>query len=144
MYKYNYPMSSMTADLIVTSRTEPLRILLIKRKNNPYQGMYALPGGFVDVDETTREAASRELFEETGLEIDSSRFIGPMLFDSVDRDPRQRTYSAAYKLFVEEGETDIVAGDDAKEVEWVRLDSILSNEINLAFDHRQIVDDFTR
>lgn len=107
------------------------KVLLIRRKNPPFKGEYALPGGFVDPDETVVEARVREVEEETGLALDQLQLIG--VYSSPGRDPRGRTVSAA---FLGRAKTDVIrAGDDAAEAEWVSD----WKSLNLAFDHRQIL-----
>lgn len=109
------------------------RLLLIRRKNPPFQGQYALPGGFVDYGETAEQAAARELTEETGLTATALSLIG--VYSDPTRDPRQHVVSIAYLVHV----ADFVprAGDDASQAEFVAdwRDQIL------AFDHNKIVAD---
>lgn len=109
------------------------RLLLIRRKNPPFQQHYALPGGFVDYGETTEQAAARELAEETGLTAAALALVG--VYSDPDRDPRGHTVSIAYLVRV----TDFVprAGDDASAAEFV---ADWQREA-LAFDHNQIVAD---
>src|SRR5215471_12909073 len=90
-------------------------VLLIRRKNPPFQGMFALPGGFVEAGETTEAAALRELKEETGIEGHSPRLIG--VYSDPNRDPRHHTISAVY--LVELGSYEVKAGDDAAAAEFV-------------------------
>ena len=111
-------------------------VLLIRRKNPPFQGMYALPGGFVEVGETTEAAALRELKEETGIEGHSPRLVG--VYSDPKRDPRHHTISAVY--LVEPRSYEVKAGDDAASAQFVanwRAEP-------LAFDHRQILADALR
>jgi len=109
------------------------RLLLIRRKNPPFQGHYALPGGFVDYGERMEEAALRELREETGIEGRIVQLVG--VYSRPDRDPRGHCVSAAY--LIEAGSYEAVAGDDAAEAEFV---SGFRAE-KLAFDHDDIVAD---
>jgi 8-oxo-dGTP diphosphatase len=112
------------------------RLLLIRRRHPPFEGQFALPGGFVDPGETTEAAARRELLEETGLTARDLRLVG--VYSKPGRDPRGWTISIAYLVAAEEGVPQ--AGDDAAEVEfhndW--------RELTLAFDHNEIVRDATR
>ena len=95
MYTYNYPHPAVTADCLVFAHTdEGMKLLLIQRKNEPYKGKWAFPGGFMDIDETTIDAARRELKEETGLVVGELHRVG--IFDAVDRDPRERIITVAY------------------------------------------------
>jgi 8-oxo-dGTP diphosphatase len=123
---------ALAADCVVFDRQG--RLLLIRRKNPPFQGQYALPGGFVDYGETTEQAAIRELFEETGLRaVTAPALIG--VYSDPGRDPRGHTVSIAYLVRV----TDFVprAGDDAAGAEFV---ANWQSE-TLAFDHNKIVAD---
>ena len=126
-----YEKPSVTADCVVFD--DRGRLLLIRRRNPPFAGQFALPGGFVDPDETTEAAAWRELLEETGLQARELRLVG--VYSKPGRDPRGWTISIAYLVSVDEGAP--VAGDDAAAVEF-RADW---RELTLAFDHDEIVRD---
>ena len=110
------------------------QLILIKRKNPPFQGYYALPGGFVDYGETVESAVIREFKEETGLDAKINNLIG--IYSEPDRDPRGHTVSAAFELIITGGE--LLAGDDAAEVELFSLDNLP----DLAFDHEIIISKF--
>lgn len=109
------------------------RLLLIRRGHPPFQGSWALPGGFVDVGEDPRDACVREVAEETGLVVSVVRLGG--LYGRPDRDPRGHTVSAVYVCRIESGEA--VGGDDAAEARWFPLDQLASTD--LAFDHRDVI-----
>lgn len=109
------------------------RLLLIRRKNPPFQGQYALPGGFVDYGERMEDAALRELREETGIEGTLIRLVG--VYSRPDRDPRGHCVSAAY--LIDAGGQQPVAGDDAACAEFVEN----YRAVRLAFDHDEIVAD---
>lgn len=122
-----------------SSYIPPLDILLIKRKNPPFQDCFALPGGFIDEYEETSNAATRELFEETNLKLDN---LQPIFFASNPyRDPRGRCISLIYGALIskcfDNNNIEVTAGDDAKDVKWFSL----RNLPNLAFDHRDIIFD---
>ena len=138
MYEYEYPRPALTADIVVFSNdpTGHPTLLLIRRKNQPFAGRWALPGGFVDEGETAEEAARRELKEETSLNARGKQMTAVGLYDTPGRDPRGWTVSAAYAMRVA-GEPTAIAQDDASEVQWHRLDSLPQ----LAFDHAQIIAD---
>lgn len=122
-----------TADVVCVRGDE---VLLIERGWPPFAGMLALPGGHVDKGETAREAAVRELAEETGVFVpdDSAEIVMLGVFDAPGRDPRGRYVSVAYLIRVPES-TRAVAGDDARSVRWVFIDGAPT----LAFDHNEII-----
>ncbi len=120
----------LMVDVVVPS--EEGRILLIRRATDPYEGYWALPGGFVEVGETLEDAAAREAEEETGLEVEVVRLVG--VYSDPDRDPRGHNVSCAYLARVREGEPS--AASDAAEVSF--LDP---SEVDLAFDHERIIAD---
>jgi 8-oxo-dGTP diphosphatase len=109
------------------------RLLLVRRKNPPFQGQYALPGGFVEYGEATEQAAARELAEETGLTATSLSLIG--VYSAPGRDPRGHTVSIAYLVHV--ADFTLRAGDDAASAEFVAT----WQREPLAFDHNKIVAD---
>jgi 8-oxo-dGTP diphosphatase len=107
-------------------------IVLIRRENPPYQGCYALPGGFVEVGERVEEAVQREAKEETGLEIEALGLVG--IYSDPGRDPRGHVVSIA---FLAKGRGDLVSGSDARSAEVFLLQSLPP----LAFDHERIIRD---
>lgn len=132
MYSYKYPHPAITADCVVFAVDDEMsHVLLVQRKNEPEKGKWAFPGGFMNIDETTEQAAKRELKEETGLEVDEVMQVG--VFDSVDRDPRERVVSVAYLTALDHLPA-INAGDDASLAKWFRIDEMPE----LAFDHQDI------
>ena len=135
-YTYNYPRPCVTVDAaLLSKKNNALRILLIRRGNEPFKGMWALPGGFVDMDETCEHAAVRELEEETSLsEIPLRQF---RTYSAVNRDPRHRTISVVYFAVVNENELSAMAGDDAAEADWFCVNDLPP----LAFDHEMIIDE---
>ncbi|WP_367344495.1 NUDIX domain-containing protein [Methanomethylovorans sp.] len=118
----------LTVDTIII--TGP-NIVLVRRKNDPFKGMFALPGGFVEVGETTEEAAVREALEETDLSIEIVKLIG--VYSEPLRDPRGHTVSICY---LAKGIGIPKAGSDAAEVALFTIDAIPK----LAFDHNKIID----
>jgi 8-oxo-dGTP diphosphatase len=112
------------------------RLLLIRRKNPPFQGQYALPGGYVDYGESTEHAAARELAEETGLVATKIALVG--VYSDPQRDPRGHVVSIAYRI--ETAGHDPRAGDDAAAAAFVAG----WEDLDLAFDHRAIVADAVR
>jgi len=133
-YTYEYPRPAVTADALVFSiEGNHLKILLIQRAKEPFEGMWALPGGFVDIDEDIDDAVARELKEETGLDLIG--FHQLQAFGKPNRDPRHRTITIAYYCFLTD--TPAVMGfDDAKNAKWF----LLSDLPELAFDHREIIE----
>jgi 8-oxo-dGTP diphosphatase len=129
--KYRHPALATDA---VWIRGE--RILLVRRGREPFRGMWALPGGFVDEREFVEEAVVRELKEETGLTARPTRIVG--VYSGPDRDPRHPTTSVAYLMRGRPGVPK--GGDDAAHAEWV----LLSRARPLAFDHERIVRDAVR
>lgn len=120
----------LTTDAIVFRNN---RILLIKRKNDPYKNAWALPGGFINYGETVENACLRELEEETGLTGEIQNLSG--VYSSPDRDPRGHTISIAFIVSVKSSKFN--AGDDAQEAKWFDMSKLPE----LAFDHLNIVKD---
>jgi 8-oxo-dGTP diphosphatase len=135
IYSYKYPRPAVTVDAIVFSKREGrLFVALIKRGNPPFRGDWAIPGGFVDMDESLPEAAARELEEETGLVgIRLEQFF---TFGDVHRDPRHRTITIVYTGYTPDELPPLKAGDDAGDAAWFPMDDLP----NLAFDHKEILD----
>lgn len=133
MYSYPYPRPAVTADSVVfgTDEEGECHILLIERGNDPFKGQWALPGGFMDMDETLEECARRELMEETGIKVQHMDEVGS--FSTVDRDPRGRTITVAF--MTEIPITEAHGGDDAKQARWFSIDALPP----LAFDHATII-----
>jgi 8-oxo-dGTP diphosphatase len=130
---YEYPRPAVTVDLVVLSGKDKPRVLLIRRKNEPFAGMWAIPGGFVDMDESLEDAARRELHEETGATV--GRIEQLHTFGDPKRDPRGRTISVVYLARVNASKVHPKGGDDAAEAAWHSLD----RPPQLAFDHAKIL-----
>ncbi|MDP3066684.1 MAG: NUDIX hydrolase [Methanobacteriaceae archaeon] len=122
----------LTVDTVVTNNES---IVLIKRKNDPYQGSWALPGGFVEYGETVEDAALRETLEETGLLINLKDIVG--VYSDINRDPRGHTVSICFHAHPIGG--NLTPSTDALEVAYITFDEIFSME--LAFDHKKIIHD---
>jgi len=133
-FQYRFPRPAVTLDLVAFALTASgPRVLLIQRARDPFAGRWALPGGFLDMDEDLETGARRELMEETRLEVGALWQIGA--FGAVDRDPRGRTVSVAF-LAVHGGDPPAAtAGDDAAEARWRPANRLP----RLAFDHRDVV-----
>lgn len=134
-FTYQYPRPMVTVDIVLLSEESPQSILLIQRKNDPFKHKWALPGGFVEMDEDLEDAAIRELMEETSIEFSSLNQF--KTFGSLNRDPRGRTISIVYYKMLKK-EIDAVAGDDAGAAKWYSM----SDLPGLAFDHFAIIEDF--
>ena len=134
-----YPPFAVTADIAVfTIREDRLHVLLIERGADPFQGRWALPGGFVDIDEDLHDAAVRELAEETGIAAEGLEQLGA--YGAPDRDPRMRVVAVAFWTMVSDLK-DPVGGDDAADAFLVPMEEALSDPARLAFDHHQILTD---
>ncbi|MBQ2163106.1 MAG: NUDIX hydrolase [Muribaculaceae bacterium] len=131
-YSYKYPHPSVTTDCVIFGFDgSRLKVLLVERGVEPFKGKWALPGGFLRMDESAEQGALRELQEETGLK---TAYIKQFhTFTDPDRDPRERVITIAYYALVRL--QDVVAGDDAARAEWFALDEVPS----LAFDHDRIL-----
>ncbi len=134
-YTYDYPRPSVTVDAVVFGYDgTDLKVLLIQRKNNPYADYWALPGGFVDMDEDLETAVKRELEEETGLK--DIFFEQLFTFGAPNRDPRGRVISIAYFALVKKTDFHYAnAASDAKDLKWFSM----NNLPKLAFDHNDIL-----
>ena len=136
MPTYKYPRPSVTVDVVVFGYDggRDLKLLLIQRGGEPFKGQWALPGGFVDMDEDLEASALRELEEETGVK---DLFVEQLFtFGAPDRDPRGRVISVAYFALVNLTDHPAVAASDADEAEWYALHALPE----LAFDHAKIID----
>ncbi|WP_439184411.1 NUDIX domain-containing protein [Carboxylicivirga taeanensis] len=133
-YSYQYPRPAVTTDVLVVARFPRPKLLLIQRGNEPFKGLWALPGGFVDMDEDLPQAALRELKEETG--IDSLPIQQFKTYGAVGRDPRHRTISIVYMAVVDQP-IEVQGMDDAADAQWFDIDTLP----DLAFDHQLIIDE---
>jgi 8-oxo-dGTP diphosphatase len=132
-YSYDYPRPAVTVDVVIVTRGKDPQVLLIRRKHEPFAGMWAIPGGFVDMDESLEAAARRELREETGVEAGELEQLHT--FGAPGRDPRGRTISVVYLARVDAAQVKPQAADDAAEVGWHSL----HQPPPLAFDHAEIL-----
>lgn len=134
MVTYRYPRPMVTTDIVVFKKEQnEVTVLLIKRGNSPYEGQWALPGGFVDENEALKTAALRELKEETRLE--GIALTQMHTFGNPGRDPRGHCISVVYLGWLSDNKQQAVAGDDAKEVQWFSINKLPQ----LAFDHKEII-----
>ena len=134
-YIYDWPRPMAAADAAVFGFfAGKAKLLLVNRKNEPFKGKWALPGGFVNIDEELDDAVARELAEETGL-------VGVPLeqihtFGNVGRDPRGRVITVVFMGIATKGRNKLKAGDDAAKVRWFNIENLPKD---LAFDHNEVV-----
>lgn len=136
-YIYDYPRPAVTTDVVLITKCEEPKVLLIQRANEPFANSWAFPGGFVDMDEDLEPAALRELKEETGINaLSITQF---KTYGAIDRDPRHRTISVVYYAIVD-AELEATGMDDACDAQWFSLDNLPT----LAFDHRTIMSELIK
>jgi ADP-ribose pyrophosphatase YjhB (NUDIX family) len=134
MHTYEHPHPAVTVDAVLfTERAGVLHVLLIRRGHEPFKGSWALPGGFVDIDEDLDDAVRRELREETG--IDGVPLTQFHTFGAPDRDPRERIITVAYHGCVAAEEVEPRAGTDAADARWFPVAALPA----LAADHDEII-----
>jgi 8-oxo-dGTP diphosphatase len=135
-YIYEWPRPMVSADAVVfTFSGERAKVLLVNRKNEPFKGKWAVPGGFVDLDEELEDAAARELAEETGLagvKLEQMRAFG-----TVGRDPRGRMITITFMGIATEGQGQIRPGDDAAKAQWFDIEDLPED---MAFDHAEVIE----
>lgn len=134
MYTYTYPHPAVTVDIVIfTIRDAQLKLLLIRRAGEPFKGAWALPGGFIHLDESLEESARRELREETGV---SGVYLEQLYsFGAPQRDPRERVITVAYYALIPSDKLQLRAATDAEAVGWFGMDELPA----LAFDHTDII-----
>ncbi|MBI2478755.1 MAG: NUDIX hydrolase [Planctomycetia bacterium] len=134
-YNYEYPRAALTVDCVVFGLDDDdLKVLLIQRDLPPFEGRWALPGGFVRLDESLEDSARRELREETGIEnvyLEQLYTIG-----DIDRDPRERVVTVTYYALVKLTDHQVQAATDARHAAWFAVDDVPA----LAFDHAKILE----
>jgi 8-oxo-dGTP diphosphatase len=134
MYSYEYPHPAVSVDIVIfTIRDACLKLLLIRRAGEPYRGRWALPGGFIHLDEALDASARRELEEETGV---SGVYLEQLYtFGAPQRDPRERVITVAYYALIPSDRLQLRAATDAEAVGWFGMDELPE----LAFDHTDII-----
>ena len=133
-YIYDWPRPMVTVDAVVFGFFEnKAKLLLIKRKKEPFKGKWALPGGFIEIDEELEDAVVRELAEETGLA--DIKLEQMHTFGTVGRDPRGRQITIVFMGIATKGQTRIKAGDDAAKAQWFDIEELPKD---MAFDHNEI------
>lgn len=133
-YTYEYPHPAVTTDVVILTVLDGvLKVLLIKRGMDPFKGKWALPGGFVKIDESVDTCAVRELEEEAGIK---DVYLEQLYtFGQVDRDPRERVISVAYYALIPGDDVELKAGTDASEAKWFDVGELPE----LSFDHSEIL-----
>jgi len=135
-YTYEYPHPAVTADICIFSiREGTLKVLLIQRLIDPYKGSWAIPGGFIKMDEDLVVGAARELEEETGVKGVPLEQLGA--YGMPDRDPRERVITVAFMALVPSDQMVLAAATDAADAQWFDMDELPP----LAFDHDRILSD---
>ena len=135
----DYPRIDVTVDVVALTPVDGrLHVLVVRRGNPPFEGQWALPGGFLEVDEELADGAARELQEETGVRLDPTDLRQLGAYGAPDRDPRGRTISIAHVVHLESA-SEAKGGDDAADAAWVEVGKALDE--GLAFDHDQILRD---
>jgi 8-oxo-dGTP diphosphatase len=134
-YIYEWPRPMVTVDAAVFDVSgDKIKMLLVNRGSEPFKGRWALPGGFIEMDEELQDAMARELEEETGLtgvKLEQLRTFG-----AIGRDPRGRTITTVFIGVVTDGQTKIKAGDDAAKAQWFDIENMPQN---MAFDHDEVL-----
>ena len=134
-YIYDWPRPMVTVDAVVFSLSGGrAQVLLVNRGREPYKGKWALPGGFIEIDEELEDAVARELAEETGLT--GVRLEQMRAFGRCGRDPRGRQISVAFTGIATGGQDKIRAGDDAAKAQWFDIENLPGD---LAFDHDEMI-----
>ncbi len=132
-YIYDWPRPMVTADAVVfATDSDGVKVLLIKRRKYPFGGKWAIPGGFVEMDEELHDAAKRELAEETsltGVELEQMHTFG-----TIGRDPRGRQITTVYMGVARADQMAVKAGDDAQEAKWFDIDNLPE----MGFDHDEV------
>ena len=135
-----HPRIDVTVDVVALAEVGGERHLLVVRRGNPpFEGQWALPGGFLEVDEDLAPGAARELHEETGIELKPEELRQLGAYGEPDRDPRNRTISVAFLAKLDRA-IDAEGGSDAADAKWAPVDSLLAAG-ELAFDHARIIRD---
>ena len=137
-YVYDYPRPCVSCEAVVFDlfdEDKTPKVLLVRRKKEPFIGMWSLPGGFLDLNEELEECAVRELYEETGVDLADHGLRQAFAKGRVCRDPRDRIISVVYTAVVDRFEQPLCANDDAEEVAWFSMDDLPS----LAADHLETI-----
>jgi 8-oxo-dGTP diphosphatase len=135
----DYPRIDVTVDVVALTEVDgETQLLVVRRGSPPFEGRWAFPGGYLEVDEDLAPAAARELQEETGIALEPDRLRQLGAYGAPDRDPRGRTVSVAFLVELDDA-TEATGGDDAAEAQWRPVADV--EEEGLAFDHASILRD---
>lgn len=135
-HSYEYPRPALTVDAVIVAKDAAVpQLLLIQRKIDPFKDCWALPGGFVNENESLDKAAERELEEETSVSPKDVKLVQVGTFGDKGRDPRGWTVTVAYACVVPTTKLGVKAADDAKNAQWYSIDGLP----DLAFDHKKVV-----
>jgi len=133
-YVYEWPRPMVTVDAVIFAVTQgDIKLLLINRKTEPFKGKWAIPGGFIGIDEELDDAVARELAEETGLT--GVKLEQLHTFGKPGRDPRGRQITVVFWGIITEGLDRVKAGDDAQQAQWFDINNL---PLNMAFDHNDV------
>ena len=136
----DYPRIDVTVDVVALTHVDGrLHVLVVRRGNPPFEGRWALPGGYLGVDEDLAPAAARELHEETGISLHPDELRQLAAYGAPTRDPRNRTVSVAHLAQLDRLEPPR-GGSDADDARWVAISDLMEGEA-LAFDHATILRD---
>lgn len=139
MKEQRYKNPIPTVDTIIQKDSQ---ILLVKRKKEPFKGLFALPGGFVNEGERVEDAAKREAKEETSLDIELVDILG--VYSEPNRDPRGHIMSTVFVGKISpNNKVEALAQDDAAKIEWINLEEV-DNNTHFAFDHQKIISDYEK
>ncbi|MET0997711.1 MAG: NUDIX hydrolase [Marmoricola sp.] len=135
----DYPRIDVTVDVVALTEVDGApHALVVRRGNPPFEGQWALPGGYLEVDEDLADGAARELQEETGVTVPPEELRQLGAYGAPGRDPRNRTISVAFVVELDR-EADAAGGSDAAEAAWQPLEALWASD--LAFDHETILRD---
>ena len=135
-YIYDWPRPMVTVDTVVfTFQNDRAKLLLVKRGNEPFKGKWAIPGGFIEIDEELEDAAARELQEETAL---ANVPLEQMhTFGRCGRDPRGRQITVVFMGIAAKGQNKVKSGDDAAKAKWFDIENLPKD---MAFDHNEVAE----
>lgn len=137
-YTYEFPRPSVATDCVIFGfNSRELNVLLVKRGVEPFQGAWAIPGGFLQEKETVEQCAQRELLEETGFNVAADNIEQFHVFSEVNRDPRTRVLSVAFYALAKMEE--VKGGSDADDAQWFPISDLETDSLDLAFDHKAII-----